>query len=92
MWYARRRELSQEGGAGAPFASARSLTEFQQAFPDEGGCASFLFERRWPNRATLSAPPVAAGERRPWIPERSATRLREADLNVLSKLGKQGLE
>ena len=26
------------------------------------------------------------------IPERSATRLREADLNVLSKLGKQGLE
>ena len=24
---------------------------------------------------------------RPWIPERSATRLREADLNVLSKLG-----
>ena len=27
-----------------------------------------------------------------WIPARSATRLREADLNVLSKLGKQGLE
>jgi hypothetical protein len=26
-----------------------------------------------------------------WIPERSATRLREADLNVLSKLGNQGL-
>jgi hypothetical protein len=25
---------------------------------------------------------------RSWIPERSATRLREADLNVLSKLGK----
>ena len=24
----------------------------------------------------------------PWIPERSATRLREADLNVFSKLGK----
>ena len=29
---------------------------------------------------------------RPWIPERSATCLREADLNVLSKLGDQGLE
>ena len=29
---------------------------------------------------------------RPWIPERSATGLREADLNVLSKLGNQGLE
>jgi Arabinose-binding domain of AraC transcription regulator, N-term len=28
----------------------------------------------------------------PWIPERSATRLGEADLNVLSKLGNQGLE
>src|SRR5271154_5608808 len=28
----------------------------------------------------------------PWIPERSATRLSEADLNVLSKLGNQGLE
>ncbi len=28
----------------------------------------------------------------PWIPERSATRFREADLNVLSELGKQGLE
>src|SRR5271168_5209526 len=27
-----------------------------------------------------------------WIPERSATRLRKADLNVLSKLGNQGLE
>ena len=29
---------------------------------------------------------------RPWIPARSATRLREADLHILSKLGKQGLE
>jgi Transposase DDE domain group 1 len=29
---------------------------------------------------------------RPWILERSATRLREADLDVLSKFGKQGLE
>ena len=28
----------------------------------------------------------------PWIPERSDTRLSEADLNILSKLGKQGLE
>jgi ISXO2-like transposase domain/Transposase zinc-ribbon domain len=30
-------------------ARARSLTEFQQAFPDEATCAAFLFERRWPN-------------------------------------------
>ena len=28
----------------------------------------------------------------PWILERSATRLREADLDIFSKLGKQGLE
>ena len=27
-----------------------------------------------------------------WIPEPSATGLREADLNVLAKLGEQGLE
>src|SRR5258707_9990293 len=33
-----------------------------------------------------------AGLVSPWIPERSATCLREADLNVLSKLGNQGLE
>ena len=30
-------------------ARARSLTEFQEAFPDEATCAAFLFERRWPN-------------------------------------------
>jgi len=29
-------------------ARARSLTEFQRAFPDEASCAGFLFERRWP--------------------------------------------
>jgi predicted RNA-binding Zn-ribbon protein involved in translation (DUF1610 family) len=28
-------------------ARARSLTEFQEAFPDEASCAAFLFERRW---------------------------------------------
>ena len=31
-------------------------------------------------------------EEAPWIPARSATRLREADLHILSKFGKQGLE
>ena len=40
-------------------------------------------------RASITALTLFGG---PWIPERSATRLREADLNVLSKLGKQGLE
>src|SRR5260370_19166073 len=33
---------------GQPMARARSLTEFQKAFPDEASCARFLFERRWP--------------------------------------------
>ncbi len=32
-----------------PMARARSLTEFQSAFPDEASCAAFLFERRWPD-------------------------------------------
>ena len=35
---------------------------------------------------------VGHSRRGSWIPERSATRLREADLNVLSKLGNQDLE
>ncbi len=34
---------------GQPRARARSLTEFQEAFPDEASCAAFLFERRWPD-------------------------------------------
>src|SRR6202165_5988917 len=33
--------------AGQSMARARSRTEFQEAFPDEAGCAAFLFERRW---------------------------------------------
>ena len=49
MWYARRRESPREAAKGPPVARARSLTEFQQAFPDEGRCAAFLFERRWPS-------------------------------------------
>jgi predicted RNA-binding Zn-ribbon protein involved in translation (DUF1610 family) len=33
---------------GQPMARARSLTEFQGAFPDEASCGAFLLERRWP--------------------------------------------
>ena len=42
--------LSRRRGAmrGLRMARARSLTEFQKAFPDEASCAAFLFERRWP--------------------------------------------
>ena len=38
-------------------ARARSLTEFQSAFPDEASCAAFLFERRWPDGSVV---PLAA--------------------------------
>ena len=34
---------------GQPMARARSLTQFQEAFPDEASCAALLFERRWPS-------------------------------------------
>ena len=30
-------------------AKGRSLSEFQEAFPDEACCAAFLVRRRWPN-------------------------------------------
>src|ERR1019366_3028491 len=30
-------------------ARARSLTEFQETFPDEASCATFLFDQRWPD-------------------------------------------
>jgi Transposase zinc-ribbon domain len=36
-------------------ARARSLTEFQTAFPDEASCAAFLFERRWPDGFVCTA-------------------------------------
>src|SRR6476620_11098949 len=43
----------------------------------------------WPQRGANVSMFIFNGS---WIPERSATCLREADLNVLSKLGNQGLE
>ena len=30
-------------------ASARSLSQFQEAFSDEASCAAFMFKRRWPD-------------------------------------------
>ena len=45
-----------------------------------------------PGRCARSAAALLAYRSEAWIPERSATRLREADLNVFSKLGNQGLE
>jgi Zn ribbon nucleic-acid-binding protein len=36
-------------------ARARSLCEFQKAFPDETRCAAFLFQRRWPDGCVCPA-------------------------------------
>src|SRR5271165_6005400 len=56
------------------------------ASPRSSASSTIAFSaKRAPERKSRSNCP-------PWIPERSATRLREADLNVLSELGKQGLE
>ena len=48
MWYAALIKSPQGVMTGELMARARSLTEFQKAFPDETSCAAFLFERRWP--------------------------------------------
>src|SRR5580704_110780 len=57
------------------------------AQPPTGRCgAGSSLERR------CFTSPTSAQSLEAWIPSRSATRLREADLNVLSKLSNQGLE
>ena len=45
--------------AGQSMARARSLTQFEEAFPDEAACAAFLFERRWPGG--FVCPPCGSG-------------------------------
>jgi hypothetical protein len=49
MWYFGLIEPPRRAATDHPMAKARSLTQFQQTFPDEGACAAFLFERRWPD-------------------------------------------
>ena len=49
MWYAGAVEALFEATAtGRTMAEGRSLSQFQEAFPDEASCAAFLSERRWP--------------------------------------------
>ena len=45
--------------AGQLMARARSLTQFEKAFPDEAACAAFLFKRRWPGG--FACPPCGSG-------------------------------
>src|SRR5208283_1157872 len=49
MWYPTLVESRDGTPREDPMARARSLTEFQSAFPDEASCSAFLFERRWPD-------------------------------------------
>ena len=48
MWYAGFVELLFEASAtGRAMAKGRSLSQFQETFPDETSCAAFLLGRRW---------------------------------------------
>jgi predicted RNA-binding Zn-ribbon protein involved in translation (DUF1610 family) len=51
-------------------ARARSLSEFQTSFPDETGCAAFLFQRRWPEGFVC---PACAGGRAALLNTRAHT-------------------
>jgi predicted RNA-binding Zn-ribbon protein involved in translation (DUF1610 family) len=48
MWYAGVVEsLFEAAATGRAMAKGRSLSQFQETFPDEASCAAFLLERRW---------------------------------------------
>ena len=48
MWYADVVEsLFEAAATGRAMAKGRSLSQFQETFPDEASCAAFLLERRW---------------------------------------------
>ena len=50
MWYADVVESPFEAAAtGRAMAKGRSLSQFQETFPDDASCAAFLLERRWSN-------------------------------------------
>ena len=64
MWYACLAEPPPGAVAtGLPMAKGRSLAEFQKAFPNEAGCAAFLFRRRWPDGFVCPAAASAARRR-----------------------------
>src|SRR5260370_5481228 len=48
MWYSGMVESPFEASAtGHAMAKGRSLSQFQEMFPDEASCAAFLLKRRW---------------------------------------------
>src|SRR5665811_1962682 len=71
MWCARIAEPPPGAVAtGLPMAKGRSLSEFQEAFPDEACCAAFLVRRRWPNGFVC---PGCAGRRAAALKSRAYT-------------------
>jgi len=71
MWYACLAEPPPGAVAtGLPMAKGRSLSEFQEAFPDEACCAAFLVRRRWPNGFVC---PGCAGRRAAALKSRAYT-------------------
>ena len=71
MWYACLAEPPPGAVAtGLPMAKGRSLSEFQEAFPDEACCAAFLVRRRWPNGFVC---PACAGRRAAALKSRAYT-------------------
>jgi hypothetical protein len=69
----------------ASFAHAADLPTTKAPDKVKPNCWASVWD--WLNTSAADCPIGAS-----WIPERSATCLREADLNVLSELGNQGLE
>src|ERR1035438_8681745 len=55
---------------GLPMAKGRSLSQFQEAFPDEACCAAFLVRRRWLNGFVC---PGCAGRRAAALKSRAYT-------------------
>jgi hypothetical protein len=76
-------QLSDGSEAGHGCRNDAAWNVDQHVAPQHGLSPSLVF--RW--RRLMSQ-----GGKEAWIPERSATLLRKTDLNVLSKLGNQGLE
>ena len=71
MWYACLAEPPPGAVAtGLPMAKGRSLSEFQEAFPDEACCAAFLVRRRSPNGFVC---PGCAGRRAAALKSRAYT-------------------
>ena len=71
MWYACLAEPPPGAVAtGLPMARGRSLSQFQEAFPDEACCAAFLVRRRWPNGFVC---PCCAGRRAAALKSRAYT-------------------